>query len=124
MEDANHRTATLAIHVGPTLTLQYEGIAPDLRPGVPVQLKASGGKPPYAFRYAWKGNRTRGSVTPSGAYVPGTVVGAVDVVEVVDAVRVPVVATGGIADARTAAEPGWADIYGAFLRPSDAARGA
>lgn len=26
------------------------------------------------------------------------------------------------ADARTAVEPGWADIYGAFLRPSDAAR--
>src|SRR6185369_13516042 len=26
------------------------------------------------------------------------------------------------ADARAAEEPGWADIYGAFLRPADAAR--
>jgi hypothetical protein len=84
VEDALGATASVRIAVGPALAVALSG--GDTRPTVASQLAATGGKVPYTFRYAAKGNRTRGRVAGTGEYVPGPIVGAHDVVEVEDAV--------------------------------------
>lgn len=59
---------------------------PNLSPGRPVQLVASGGRRPYTFGFATRGNRSGGRVDAvTGAYVPGPGQGSSDVLEVSDA---------------------------------------
>jgi hypothetical protein len=85
--DHNGETASLALTVGARLRLSIPGGAsPDLRPGVAVQLLAEGGKAPYKFGFAVRGNRSGGKVEPvTGLYTPGDSVGARDLLAVVDA---------------------------------------
>jgi hypothetical protein len=83
--DANLQTASFFMRVGPPLALALEGAPPDPRPGVVMGLVASGGKPPYAYRFARGGNRSGGTVDgTTGAYVPGEATGALDLFEVTD----------------------------------------
>lgn len=84
--DVHGETADLTLAVGPPLRLSIPGgPTPDLRPGSAVQLLAEGGKPPYTFGFAARGDRSGGTVDRvTGVYVPGLAVGARDVPEVVD----------------------------------------
>jgi hypothetical protein len=83
--DQNLQTATYDMKVGPALTLTLDGNPPDPRPGAPIALLASGGRPPYAYRFARGGNRSGGTVDgTNGVYVPGPASGAVDLFEVTD----------------------------------------
>lgn len=83
--DANGTEASFLMHVGPPLALALDGAPPDPRPGIPTGLLASGGKPPYAYRFARGGNRSGGAVdATTGVYVPGPASGAVDLFEVTD----------------------------------------
>jgi hypothetical protein len=83
--DQNGEAVLFDMHVGPALALKLDGAPPDPRPGAPSALVASGGKPPYAYRYARGGNRSGGTVDgTTGVYVPGPASGAVDLFEVTD----------------------------------------
>jgi hypothetical protein len=85
--DGNGQYAEAHVTVGRPLRLSV-GVT-DFRNGVPVQLTATGGKPPYQFRFAARGNRSRGAIdSGSGVYSPGPNVGSSDVLEVVDAAGV------------------------------------
>jgi hypothetical protein len=82
--DANGRTATATITVGARLRLSLA--VTEFRPGVTVRMVATGGKAPYVYGFAEKGNRTGGRVDgASGDYTPGYDVGASDVLQVTDA---------------------------------------
>jgi hypothetical protein len=82
--DANAQVSSAAVTVGPVLSLTLFSSA--VRPGVATQLQAAGGKPPYAFAFAPKGNRSAGALDRiTGLYTPGGNVGAVDRLQVTDA---------------------------------------
>jgi hypothetical protein len=81
--DALAQTAVATVDTGPPLTAQPPA---EVHPFTPVRLTPAGGKPPYSFALARKGNRSRGTVDPvTGVYTPGQNFGAVDIVEVRDA---------------------------------------
>lgn len=83
--DGNGQLAVADVTVGPALGLTVA--AGEIRPGVTTPLVATGGKPPYAFAFAPRGNRSLGTVAAqTGDYVPGRNVGARDRVMVTDAV--------------------------------------
>lgn len=106
--DANGMTASTEIEVGPALSATLG--TPLCRPGVTNHVVASGGKSPFKFRFARRGNHSGGEVDAvSGAYVPGPSPGALDRLEVEDAtgtvvalVNVPAVGPLEIATARDA----------------------
>jgi hypothetical protein len=82
--DQNGQTAYLAMDVGPPLAATLA--SPLVRPGVGNRIEVSGGKAPYAFRFADRGNHSHGSVDQfSGVYVSGSSPGALDRLEVEDA---------------------------------------
>lgn len=82
--DANGQTAQALVTVGRPLTVS--AITTLSRPGSELTLSASGGKPPYAFAFQPRGNRSRGTVDGiGGGYVPGANSGAVDLLQVTDA---------------------------------------
>ena len=84
VRDAFAQEASTTVAVGQALALGLADLV--VRPGVPTQLVASGGKAPYAFGFAPRGNRSRGTVDRlSGLYTPGANVGADDLVQVSDA---------------------------------------
>ncbi len=83
--DGYGRTAVADISVGATLRLSVA--AGEIRPGVTAPLLATGGKPPYRFAFAPRGNRSLGVVVEqTGDYAPGQNVGARDRLMVTDAV--------------------------------------
>ena len=83
--DGNGCTATADVTVGPTLNLALGG--GQVRPGISSPLLVTGGKAPYVFGFAPRGNRSLGTVVAqTGEYVPGQNVGARDRVMVMDAV--------------------------------------
>lgn len=82
--DRNGATATADVTVGPSL----QAISPlsAVRPGEPLTLAASGGKPPYRYDWAPRGDRSDGNVDEAaGLYTPGLNSGAVDLLQVTDA---------------------------------------
>lgn len=82
--DANGNQDTTLVTVGAALQLSLA--ATDLRPGVPAQLVAAGGKPPYRYAFAPRGNRSGGTVDAvSGLYTPGPSYLATDLIEASDA---------------------------------------
>jgi len=82
--DDNGQVATATVTVGPALSLSLLGT--DVRPGTASFLVATGGKAPYRFGFAPRGNRSLGTVgEPTGGYVPGLNVGARDRLMVTDA---------------------------------------
>jgi hypothetical protein len=83
--DGNGRTASATVTVGGALALALGG--GEVRPGATSPLLATGGKAPYAFGFAPRGNRSLGTVVEqTGDYVPGPNVGAHDRLAVRDAV--------------------------------------
>lgn len=112
--DQNGARAVLEVPVGPALSPRL--VSRDVRPGTPNLLVATGGRPPYQFEFAPRGNRSRGTVNRfSGDYLPGLVPGAVDLLRVRDAtgftaslppvtVRNFTAATGGGGDACVAVD--------------------
>lgn len=96
-------SAPWRIVVGPPLALSLADAY--LSPARPVRLTASGGKPPYAFAFALRGNRSGGTVDGvTGVYVPGAGQGSWDALQVTDAT--------GRAQATIARAPtvGWTEI--------------
>jgi hypothetical protein len=82
------QSATMEVLVGKRLHLRLD--TSEVFPGVAARLVADGGKPPYAFAFADRGNRSRGTVNAfSGEYVPGFSPGAIDVLAVTDATSAP-----------------------------------
>lgn len=82
--DANGESAHAVVEVGPPL--RVGALVQLAHPGVPLQLEASGGRPPYSFSFQPRGNRSRGFIdTIAGDYVPGPNTGAIDLVQVTDA---------------------------------------
>ncbi len=80
-------SASWPIAVGAPLRLELP--ATGLSPGIPQQLVASGGKPPYTFGFAARGNRSAGNVNAaSGIYTPGSNQGTADLLAVWDATGV------------------------------------
>jgi hypothetical protein len=81
--DALGQQADTPVLVGAPLALSLPVSTVD--PGVPVQLVATGGKPPYTFSLLANGNRSAGRVDPaSGIYTPGPNYGARDLLRVND----------------------------------------
>jgi hypothetical protein len=77
-------SAAWRVVLGAPLALSLSDAA--LSPGRAVQLTASGGRPPYAFGFAARGNRSRGAVDAvTGVYVPGPGQGTFDALTVTDA---------------------------------------
>ena len=90
--DANGQAASLLLDVGPALGAALS--APLVRPLLANRVVATGGKGPYAFRFARHGNHSGGTVDGiSGAYVPGRSPGALDRLEVQDATGTVVAVT-------------------------------
>jgi hypothetical protein len=86
--DANGEERCFDVPVGPSLAVAFS--TDDPRPGQPVRIEASGGRPPYAFSFAPKGNRSRGTLDPvTGIYVPGQNALATDLLLVEDATSAP-----------------------------------
>jgi len=84
--DRWQQRATLNIDVGPAVALTQAAGA--LRPGQPSRVIASGGKPPYKFFFAERGNRSFGQVDKwTGEYTPGPNAGTRDVLRVVDSLE-------------------------------------
>lgn len=82
--DANGEERCFPVTVGPPLAVTAS--TADVRPGKAVQLEASGGRPPYAFAFELKGNRSRATLDRvTGAYVGGPNAGTTDLVVVSDA---------------------------------------
>jgi hypothetical protein len=82
--DANGEVRCFDVSVGPPLTVSFS--SDDPRPGQPLRLEASGGRAPYRFEFAPKGNRSRGQLDPvSGSYTPGLNALATDRLQVSDA---------------------------------------
>jgi VCBS repeat protein/FG-GAP repeat protein len=85
--DANGEAQCFPVTVGPPLAVAVS--TKDVRPGKAVQLQASGGRPPYAFAFELKGNRSRATLDRvTGAYVGGPNAGTTDLVVVSDATGV------------------------------------
>lgn len=85
--DENGAAAQVTVTVRLALAAHLE--TEDLHPGEPVRIHASGGRAPYAFRFAPEGRRSNGSVDAvTGVYTPGTAYGVTDRLEVEDAVGV------------------------------------
>lgn len=83
--DGNGMIASADILVGAALHLALSG--GQVRPGISSPLVASGGRAPYVFGFAPRGNRSLGTVVAqTGEYIPGQNVGARDRVVVMDAV--------------------------------------
>lgn len=84
--DRNGQSATCDIAVGAPLSARLD--TEDLRPGVLAHVVASGGRPPYRFAFAARGNRSFGTLEAStGNYLPGPNVGTEDVIEIADATQ-------------------------------------
>ncbi|MBS2029312.1 MAG: VCBS repeat-containing protein [Deltaproteobacteria bacterium] len=106
--DLNGQTDTYMVNIGAALDLQVaQG---ELHPGVPLQLLATGGSPPYHFSFSDRGNHSDGTVdATAGAYTPGLNFKAVDTLQVTDA-------TGAVAT-RTLSEVGPLQVpYGSVDR--------
>jgi hypothetical protein len=86
--DAIGQERCFSVDVGPELAVT---LTPnDARPGKTMRLVASGGRPPYAFSFAPKGNRSRATLDDvSGIYVPGQNALATDLLMVSDATGAP-----------------------------------
>lgn len=83
VRDANGNQDETQVKVGASLRLSLSSAA--LRPGVPAQLVATGGRPPYRFTFSPRGNRSGGAVdAESGLYTPGPSYLAVDLLEASD----------------------------------------
>jgi hypothetical protein len=81
--DAFAQTASQALQPGPPLSARLESA--DIHPGQVVRVLASGGKPPYSFRLAPRGNHSLATVDAiTGDYLPGGNFAAVDTIEVRD----------------------------------------
>ncbi len=86
--DANGQVACFAVAVGPELGFTFSNTR--ARPGQPMKVLASGGRPPYRFLFADKGNRSRATLDAvNGDYVPGYNTGATDLITVADATGAP-----------------------------------
>jgi hypothetical protein len=86
--DANGQVRCIDVQVGPALDA-YLSTA-EVRPTVPLRIVATGGRPPYAFTFAQKGNRSRAALDPiTGDYTPGPNAGTTDLVYVRDATDAP-----------------------------------
>jgi hypothetical protein len=86
--DVSAQSASITVLVGKRLHIRLD--TAEVFPGVAARLVADGGKPPYAFAFADRGNRSRGAVNAfSGEYVPGFSPGAIDILAVTDATSAP-----------------------------------
>jgi VCBS repeat protein len=82
--DANSQVALAEVTLLPGLTAALSST--DVRGGTPIRVEAAGGKPPYAFAFAARGNRSHATLDPvSGVWTPGHSPGAVDHLLVSDA---------------------------------------
>jgi hypothetical protein len=86
--DANGQAACALATVGPGLDFGFSNTR--ARPGQAMKVVASGGRPPYRFQFAPKGNRSRAVLDPvTGDYLPGFNTGATDLITVSDATGAP-----------------------------------
>ncbi len=103
--DANGEQRCFDVSVGPPLAVELS--TTDIRPGRPLHLLASGGRPPYRYAYAFKGNRSRGAIDAvTGEYVPGVNANTTDLVLVADATSAPPVGPLSLAVGPLAVESG------------------
>jgi hypothetical protein len=86
--DANGQAACAPATVGPGLDFGFSNTR--ARPGQAMKVLASGGRPPYRYQFAEKGNRSRAVLDPvTGDYLPGFNTGATDLLTVSDATGAP-----------------------------------
>lgn len=103
--DANGQTADYGVAITAALAARLE--TADLHPGQAVQIVATGGKPPYTYRFAKWGNHSGGDVSAMfGTYTPGWSYQVTDDLEVVDAVGVVAPVSGAVVGA-TDLGPAW-----------------
>lgn len=97
--DSNGQQHCLDLHVGAPLSAALS--TTDVRPDSSLQVVAAGGRPPYSFSFAFKGNRSFGSVDGvTGAYLAGPNAGTVDKLLVRDATSAPAVEIDAAVGAR------------------------
>jgi hypothetical protein len=82
--DAKGNQASLQISTGDAIAVDGSQLLAALRSGDDYRLFATGGKPPYFFGFADRGNRTGGTLDPLGQYAPGTNAGSADRFRVMD----------------------------------------
>jgi hypothetical protein len=88
VSDANGQVRCLDVAVGPALSASLS--TAEIRPTSPLRIVAGGGRAPYAFAFAPKGNRSRARLDPiTGDYTPGPNAGTTDLVWVRDATDAP-----------------------------------
>lgn len=82
--DAVDAGARLDLAFGPAVTTLPADV--DVAPGQQLTLQASGGLPPYTFRFAAHGNLSGGQLSSGAVYVAGPNADVVDEIEAVDSV--------------------------------------
>jgi hypothetical protein len=110
--DAVGQVATAHMTVGAALAIAPAGGS--VKQGGPVDFSASGGRPPYRFDFAPRGNRSAGTIDAiTGRYVAGLNAGALDLVQVTDAAgaRALVSSPVGVGGPRIAVPGGASEIH-------------
>lgn len=82
--DVNQQVAQAIVEVTPALEAHLS--SDDVRGGASIPVVVAGGKAPYAFAFAPRGNRSHGTLDAiGGLYTPGPSPGALDLLQVTDA---------------------------------------